>query len=196
MNTCRTEVFLQGASTVEYDPNVGDTTTDGDPGSLKITIPFYGYNQQADFQHIFAGTPLQFLAGQVLFVHIRLDSGFVSNYVNTPGGFVLAVKSGTGFVYAQSAYTNIGAPNPAGWTEYSINISMPAMSNPGYDPTSIVSMELPLRHGQRSDRHGGCRRSADDGGVPRGHHRIQARAVARGSSHTQRPRGALLRFAG
>ena len=63
----------------------------------------------------------QTLAGQTLFLRLRLDSGFVSN-VSTPGGFVLDVKSGTGFVYAQAAYTNIGAPNPWGWTTYTMNV--------------------------------------------------------------------------
>jgi hypothetical protein len=139
-NACGTEVYLQNLSTLTYDPDVGDTLPGGDPGSLKIVIPFYGYNQQADFQHIFM-TPLQNLVGQTLFVRVQLDSGFVSN-PNAPGGFVLDVKSTNNFIYAQSAYTNIGMPNPAGWTQYQINISMPAMSNTGYDPTDIVSMEL------------------------------------------------------
>ncbi|HEY4015031.1 MAG TPA: hypothetical protein VGM06_16925 [Polyangiaceae bacterium] len=139
-NTCGTEVFLQSLSTLSFDPDVGDPGPGGDPGSLKIVIPFNGYNQQADFQHIFT-TPLQNLAGQTLFVRIQLDSGFVSN-ASAPGGFVLDVKSTMNYVYAQSAYTNIGMPNPGGWTQYNLNISMPSMSNAGYDPTDIVSMEL------------------------------------------------------
>jgi hypothetical protein len=141
--TPATEVFLQGVSTVTYDPAVGDPNVGGDLGSLKFDIPFFGYNQQADFQHLFTGTPLQVLAGQTLFVRVRLDSGFTPS-ASYPGGFVLAVKSGTGYTYASSTYTNITAPNV--WYTVSLPVSAPPFvdtTNPaGYDPTNIVAIEL------------------------------------------------------
>jgi hypothetical protein len=145
MAGCGNELYLQAVSNVSYDPTVGDTLAAGDEGSLKIVIPFTGYNQQADFQHIFA-TPLQTLAGQILFVRLRLDSGFNPN-PSAPGGFYLAVKtSNPGFTYASTIYNPITVPNPTGWTEFDLNIDSPAFvdtTNPvPYDPTSVVAIEL------------------------------------------------------
>jgi hypothetical protein len=159
---CGTETYLQGVSTVTYDPTAGDTLAAGDEGSLKIVIPFTGYNQQADFQHVFA-LP-QSLAGQILFVRFRLDSGFNPN-PTYPGGFYLAVKtSNPGFTYASTIYNNITAPNPTGWTEYDLDVSNPAFvdtTNPvAYDPTSVVAIELHF------DTGGGPAGGVDAGALP------------------------------
>lgn len=113
---------------------MGDTLPGRDPGSLKIVVSFYGYNQQGSFQHTFT-MHLQTSPGPRsrghsprLWLRLRLEREF-------PGGLVLDVKVPT-TSYAQSACTNIGMPNPNGWTTHQINISMRTMSNAGCDPTS------------------------------------------------------------
>ncbi len=139
------EVFLQALSTVTYDSTQGDSLVGGDQGSLEIVVPFSGYNQQADFQHIFA-SPLNILANKTLFVRYRLDSGFNPN-PSAQGGFYLAVKTGTGYTYASTTYTNVMGVTPPGmWNEVDLPMASPPFvdtTNPiPYDQTNVVAIEI------------------------------------------------------
>ncbi|MBV9950020.1 MAG: hypothetical protein JOZ69_24480, partial [Myxococcales bacterium] len=126
--------YLSSFSTLSVDPAVGNP-----PGSLEVQVPFDGFNQQALFDCNLA-TPKD-MSGKILSVQVKVDSGFVAA-ANAPGGFVLAVKSGTAYAYAQKPYTNL--PANATWVQFDFDLSNPDPQSvaTGFDPSMIVAIEL------------------------------------------------------
>jgi hypothetical protein len=147
---------LSNVSPLSIDRDVGNP----EPGSVKAEIPFTDYNQFADFVINPPVMPMD-LSHKVLFVKIRLDSGFSPN-VSAPGGVIFYVQS-TGFIYAQLAYQNVAplvGAGPGPWVEYRFNLDQPDVSylTPdqimapqnwpvGYDPASIIQIGIKFHTG-------------------------------------------------
>jgi len=130
----------------------GDPYSCSDPGYVQFTIPFSGYNQQSDIQYIF-NTPQDFSKYTSLYVRYELISGFVTD-PNAGGAFEVALKSGTGYNYASTAYSagQFTAPVPAGgsgWKEVDFDLASPqnlgTTADGGlvtFDDTMVDAVEL------------------------------------------------------
>jgi len=130
----------------------GDPYPCADPGYLQLTIPFDGYNQQSDIQYIFS-TPQDFSSYTSLYVRYELISGFVTD-PNAGGSFEVALKSGTGYNYASTAYSagQFTAPVPtggSGWKEVDFDLASPqslgTTADGGlvtFDDTMVDAVEL------------------------------------------------------
>jgi hypothetical protein len=143
-NPCGIYNYVQGISTVSYDPNTGDPGIGGDPGSLSFTVPFSQFNSQADFQHLTPGPGGMGidLSGKTLFVRVERDPGFNTADVSYPEAFVIAVKTGPTYAYGSSTYTNFSVP--AGqWQEFDLPLAVtPVGAAAGFDPTQVMAIEL------------------------------------------------------
>jgi hypothetical protein len=135
-------------STITLDATDGDTFPGGDPGSMRIQVPFSNYEQEADVQHAFA-CPVD-LSNRTLFVRIKVDSGFTVD-PSYPGGFILSVSSGATRAYASSVYMNLSGANDGEWLEVDLNMSaIPFVdgNNTGpFDPTQVVAVGLHFNTG-------------------------------------------------
>jgi hypothetical protein len=144
--TNATYTFLQGVSTAAADPTVGDPNACGNAGSLMLSIPFSGFSQQALFQYQFP-TPTDLTPyGKTLYVRVRADSGFNPS-ASVPGGFILAVKTGSTFLYGSSGYKNVTAPATGGWQEFTVSLipapsDAPTDAGANFDPTMVEAIEL------------------------------------------------------
>ncbi len=136
------DTSVSDASSLSFDPSVGDPQPAGDPGSMEIQVPFSAYSQYAAFQHVFS-CPVD-LSGRTLFLRLRFDSG-LSASPSDPGGFVLAVRTAPQGTYGSAAYTNLPLAD-TGWMEIDLPLSAPPFVGPSaatpYDPTEITAIQI------------------------------------------------------
>ena len=145
---------------LSFDSTEGDTSPGGDPGSMKVQIPFTAYNQQTLIQWIFPAGATD-MSNKTLFARVRFDSGGNPNPASNPNGFRLVVKTGTGYVYGPSAYFNLSQPGQTLFVEYDFPLTgMPMGAGAGWDPSMAVAIEIEF------DTGGGPAAGVDAGGGP------------------------------
>jgi hypothetical protein len=127
----------EGVATAEHDA-MGDPT--GNPGSVRLVLPFAGPSQKISFEGSVATNEMGVdLTGHSISARIAVLSGYSTDPMNPPG-LKLYVKTGAAFFYADSGYQNI-APG-SDWQTFSWgNVSNPQYPMPPYpadfDPTDV-----------------------------------------------------------
>jgi hypothetical protein len=134
-------------------------------GEMTVTIPFDAYTppygQHVDIYTGVPGVPLPAavvdLSQSVITMQVKLDpaaDGGVpfSPSATAPGGLVMYIKTGMGYVYAQNTYTNITSTDH-NWVQYSFDVKngINTASSPnldaGFDPTHVVQIGFTLNTG-------------------------------------------------
>jgi hypothetical protein len=145
------EMYTPGEPYVNVGPEAeiewdGGNGQDGQPGRLKLTIPFSDFNQLADIQINF---PARDFSGKTIRAYAMLESGFSSD-MSAPGGGYIFVKTGTAFTWAKGQDKNL----PLGtWTPFiaeadSLIGADTATVEP--DPTAVVSLGMQFYSGTGS----------------------------------------------
>lgn len=140
---------LSKLTTASIDSSDGHPT----PGSMKLEIPFTAYNQKTDFHCVL--TSQMDLSNKVLSAWVKLDSGF-STDPSAPGGFVLYIKSGSTYAYAQAPWHNVDGSNH-NWVQYFFDVkngiddSSPGIPPADFDPTKIVEIGFYIHTGGAGD---------------------------------------------
>jgi hypothetical protein len=120
--------------------------TDGMPatpvlGSVKLTIPFDGPNQELLFAQNSQGLNMM---GQTISAYVKLDSGLNTNAVNTGKAFLILKTTGS---YNYVAGPMIALDSSAGWVQLSISASAPPAPPQGYDPCDVREIDVSIQTG-------------------------------------------------
>jgi hypothetical protein len=128
---------------------VSHDATDGDPmpptGSLEISIPFSAAGQNVDIATNPTGVDLK---GKTINARIKIVSGFEGDMdiMNSPPIARLYAKSGTAYIYANSAYNNLTSSGT--WINITWDVSKTdyvATSDAGaWDPSDIREIGVQL----------------------------------------------------
>jgi hypothetical protein len=130
------------------DPDTGAMTgavlaldTDGgmpDNGSIRLTIPFSGPQQQFMLAQGYA--PGVNMSGSTITAQIRVDSGLNATPIYAGEAFFV-VKTGAGYVYADGPRTTLD--RSAGWQTISINVDAPSPTLPPFhNPCDVREVDL------------------------------------------------------
>jgi hypothetical protein len=118
-------------------------------GAMALVATFTGWNQEA-LVHMngpsgSCGQPLD-LTNKIVTAQILFTSGLSPN-PNTPFGAVIAVKTGSSYVWGSSPWVNISALNQ--WITLSLDMASPqgVPSGQTYDPTDPVQLEIQILTG-------------------------------------------------
>ncbi len=122
------------ATTAVWDGTEGSPS----PGSLKVSAPFSGWNQNVDFRTATL-MPVQNWTGKKFHVRVKVASGFV-NDMYVQGGAQPYVKTGTAYTWG-SVWTNIAAGSQ--WQEFTIDLS----TLTAIDPTMVIEFGMQLASG-------------------------------------------------
>lgn len=125
----------EGVATAAHDA-AGDPS--GNPGSIRLELPFSGPAQKISYEvGLATGDTGVNLAARRISVRISVVSGYSTDPMNPPG-LKLYAKTGATSLYADSGYINI-APG-ADWQTFSwSNVSSPTYVDPAgtYEPTDV-----------------------------------------------------------
>ncbi|GEM_PF-4789219 len=122
---------------------VDEPGQDGEPGMLRMDIPFSGDDQFADIQVQLDGS--MDWAGRVLHAWVKVESGLVDSE-SYCGGAILSIKTGD-WVYGGSPWKNLCAGTFGEWVEVVFELDFPDYSNDGYDPSMAVSVAVQISSG-------------------------------------------------
>jgi hypothetical protein len=129
--------------TVRWSNAVGDPK----PGSMELTIPFTGANQDASVEVVMtAGANL---AGKTLSFRVRLASGLTGDATN-PGSIRGFAKSGEAQIWAQGPSVSVpGAAQAGQWFTVTMGLSTPEWTDPklAYDPRDVRSFGVQVLTG-------------------------------------------------
>lgn len=129
------------ATTVTW---VDEPGQDGEPGMLRMDIPFSGDDQFADIQVQLDG--FMDWAGRILRAWVKVDSGLVDSE-SYCGGTILSIKTGDDWVYGGSPWKNLCAEALGEWVEVVFELDFPDYSNDGYDPSMARSVAVQISSG-------------------------------------------------
>lgn len=139
-----TNVGGDEGATISWD---GGTGQDGQPGRLKLEIPFTGYNQLADIQLNLSSTDW---AGKTVRAYVQLESGF-SPDASAPGGAYIFVKTGSSYSWARGGNQNLPPTSIGQWTRLTFPIDTPNQTaSDDYDPSAVVSVGIQFYSGAGS----------------------------------------------
>lgn len=126
----------------------GGTGSDGEPGRLKLSVPFDDYNQLADIQ-INVAVPEDW-TGKTVRVRIMIESGF-SPDASAPGGAYIFLKTGADYVWGKGNDLSLPPTTVGEWGEAAFPVASPVQTNSGFDPSQVVSLGVQFYTGGGGD---------------------------------------------
>jgi hypothetical protein len=152
-NTTPPQNDLTQSSVFGWDSQDGAPDPVANQGSLKLEVPFSAYTQPdqcVDFQFLLDNRPVD-LTGKMLFVYLKLDSGF-SPDPSAPGGFIFYAKSNeTNWDWGQAPWQNLDPSTAIGkWRKYTFNLSMAESGTANvapFDPSQVTTIGIRLDTG-------------------------------------------------
>ena len=137
-------VNLSDKSTLSWDDGAGQ---DGNPGRLKLEIPFDDFNQLADIQLNIAMPGVDY-TGKTLIAYVNLESGFSPN-PSHPGGSYIFVKTGAAWSWARGDSGNLSTETVGQWVKLQFSLQSPQQTADAatYDQASVVAIGIQLYSG-------------------------------------------------
>ncbi len=133
---------LQTDTTVEFSDAEGNPA----PGSLKVTVPFTGAEEQVSIALNVPDGETWDYTGKKLSFKVMLESGLTEDTMN-PGGVRAFAKGGPDWTWAAGTWNNAGAEEIGKWLTPTIDFTNPSESNEGYLSTDVRQIGIQINTG-------------------------------------------------
>jgi len=125
-------------STIDWDDGEG---ADGQPGRLRLEMPFSAPNELADIQVNYPATDLQDWSGKTLRASVMVESGLSTDESNPSGAYIF-VKTTSGYIWGRGLDGNL-LPSALGtWVKLAFVLDDPSQSNDGFDASQVISLGI------------------------------------------------------
>jgi hypothetical protein len=138
-----TSASIYAGSVAAWDGTTGYTAN----GSVSLYVPFSTNSEKILLADSFSSSPIS-MTGKTITAKVKVDwAGTCSgaDLANSPILAQIVVKSGTGWVYADS--TPVSLTSTGTWFTLTMLANSPTSSNPGYDPVSIIQAAVKIQTG-------------------------------------------------
>jgi hypothetical protein len=134
--------------TLQTDTMAEHSGDEGNPdaGSIKVTVPFTGAEQQVSIALNVPDGETWDYTGKKLSFKVMLESGLTEDTMN-PGGVRAFAKGGPDWTWAAGTWTNAGAEEVGSWLTPTIDFTNPSESNEGYLATDVRQIGLQINTG-------------------------------------------------